>query len=354
MNLRNLHQSFGAKLADDGIPLQYGDLNRELQAALEASVLLDRSHEGRITLRGKDRAAFLNRMSTNKMIDMAVGECRPTIFTNANARILDRVLVCNLEDHMLLITDPGRATSVHNLLKRQIFFNDDVQLQDLSPETAQFALHGAQADAVMAALSPETAHIAPLSLIQISIQDQKITAIRNKPYAHQHWTIIAPLASAVSVYNLLLQHGKSVGLIPAGSILFNLLRIRAGHPGRVELSDDYIPLELGLWDEVNFAKGCYTGQEIIARMESRAKLAKTLVALHMDQFVSAPASIRDDKGAPAGQLTSCVQAPDGTIYAMAVVKVAYIAEETTLFVGDSRIPARVDRLLGKQPDFIAP
>ena len=65
--------------------------------------------------------------------------------------------------------------------------------------------------------------------------------------------------------------------IPAGSLTYNVLRIRAGRPGvGHELSTDYIPLELGLWDEVSFTKGCYTGQEIIARMESRGGWRKRL------------------------------------------------------------------------------
>ena len=59
-----------------------------------------------------------------------------------------------------------------------------------------------------------------------------------------------------------------VGLLrPAGSLTYNVLRIRAGRPGvGRELSTDYIPLELGLWDEVSFTKGCYTGQEIVSKM----------------------------------------------------------------------------------------
>jgi folate-binding Fe-S cluster repair protein YgfZ len=106
-----------------------------------------------------------------------------------------------------------------------------------------------------------------------------------------------------------------------------------------------------LWDEVNFAKGCYTGQEIIARMESRAKLAKTMVALDMAEYVEAPAEIRHE-GRIIGKLTSSVQAPTGEIFTIAIIKTIAIERGTELTVGVSNRRATVKVLLGEQPDYI--
>jgi tRNA-modifying protein YgfZ len=354
MNLRALYTSLGATLADDGIPLHFADLAREYQHALQHAVLLDRSHEGRLQIHGDSRFDFLNRMSTNKIVGLQPGDCTPTIFVNANARILERVLVCAYPDHLLLITEPGRNQSVLNLLQRQVFFHDHVQITDMTGQTAQFSLHGSAADTVIAHWQPDAVQVADLHSFSWLPGDHPVTAIRNKPYAGTHWTLIVPQDAAVEVVQSLLQAGKPAHLTLAGSLLFNLLRIRAGRPGRVELSQDYIPLELGLWDEVSFNKGCYTGQEIIARMESRSRLARTLVRLRMSEWVAAPAEIRDANGAPAGQLTSSVQAPDGEIFTMAVVRIAHIEPGTQLFVGSSKTAATVIDLIGKQPDFIQP
>src|SRR5262249_34294638 len=82
----------------------------------------------------------------------------------------------------------------------------------------------------------------------------------------QHWAIIVPNEAAEAVWQALLEAGKAHGLIPAGSLIYNALRIRAGRPavGR-ELSQDYIPLEAGLWDEVNFSKGlCRVQADIVS------------------------------------------------------------------------------------------
>jgi folate-binding protein YgfZ len=85
--------------------------------------------------------------------------------------------------------------------------------------------------------------------------------------------------------------------------------VEAGRPefGR-ELGDEYIPLEAGLWPDVSFTKGCYTGQEIIARMESRQKLAKHLVGLRFDDEVLLPAGLFVDEH-EVGTVTSVVHSP---------------------------------------------
>ena len=112
-----------------------------------------------------------------------------------------------------------------------------------------------------------------------------------------------------------------------------------------------MPLEVGLWDEVSFSKGCYTGQEIIARMESRQRLAKTLVKVGLASMVAAPAPVYAD-GNLAGTLTSSAQAPDGAIHALAVLKLRYAQAGSRLTVGPGGIEAEVLEFAGAQPPFV--
>ncbi len=142
--------------------------------------------------------------------------------------------------------------------------------------------------------------------------------------------------------------GQPHGLIAAGSLTYNTLRIRSGRPGiGRELTEDYIPLELGLWDEVSFQKGCYTGQEIIARMESRGRLAKTIVALRLSAMVDAPADLFHD-GKRIGTLTSNVSAPDGEVFGIGLVRpsLAHIGQALSVTNG---VTATIRALPGVQP-----
>ena len=345
------HRQLGASLAADGIPLHYGDQADAYEAALNAAVLLDRSHEARVLLSGESRFDFINRMTTNEMLGMAGGEGRATVFVNANARILCRVVAYNCSEGLLLFGGPGQGADLTNLLRRNIFYGDDVRVADLQADTAQFSLHGPMADAVMQALSPSLRDLPDMRCADIETPDASITVARDKSVVGSHWRVICPSASAVSVHHRLLSLGEDFGLRPAGSLLYHVVRLRAGQPAGVELSRAYIPLEVGLWDEVSFDKGCYTGQEIIARMESRRRLAKALVTLDMADLVDAPAPVYAD-GRVAGNLTSSALSPRGEIFSLAVIRTAAASPGAFLTVGDNGTSATVKDYAGVQPAFV--
>ncbi len=351
MSLRELYLAYGAALADDGIPLHFGDLKTEYHAALENAVLLDRSHEGRFTLAGEDRFNLPHRMSTNDMLNMQLGEVRPTIFTNPNARILDRADVFNWQpESILMMTGPGRGSALFDYLRKHIFFNDKVRISDVSATTAQFALHGPQADSIIKAITPNAEAISEAAGFWFSLNEANIFVGRLKPYSGSHWTIIAPIDQAAQVWQALMHAGEPFGLIPAGGLTFNTLRIRAGRAGiGRELSTEYIPLEVGLWDEVSFSKGCYTGQEIIVRMESRNRLARTLVNIVLEAAIDAPAEIYHE-GKKVGTLTSSAVSPDGKRFGMGVIKTGLAKKGTRLII--SGHAASVGERLGVQPTAI--
>jgi folate-binding protein YgfZ len=352
-DLQALFTQQGATLANDGIPLRFGDLADEYRAARETAVLLDRSHEGRLILSGRDRLALLHRMSTNDVESLQPGAGRPTIFTNANARILDRITVFQREDEALAITEPGRGQAVGQYLQRNIFFNDAVQINDQTGQTHQFALHGPVADDVIAAFVPTAREFAPYQSLEATLADAPLFIMRNRAFSGQHWTIVTEAQHAAAIWQALLEVGQPHGLQPAGSLTFNVLRICAGRPavGR-ELSPDYIPLEVGLFDEISFKKGCYTGQEIIARMESRNRLAKIMIRLRLDEWVEAPADVQHE-GQVVGRLTSSVQAPGGELFGLAVVKTAAASPNAHLTIGANKVNAHILDFASTPPPMIA-
>ena len=343
----DLYRAQGAVLANDGIPLHFGDQRREYRAALDAAVLMDRSHEGRFSISGRDRLDLMHRISTNDLLSLSEGDARPTIFTNPNARILDRALVVNRGDQALVIAEPGRGEPLRRYLQRNIFFNDDVQLHDLNGTTRQFVLHGAAASAVAEQFAPD---LAEFRCIDAQIAGSTVIVLRDQPLSGAHYRLIVPEAQAADVWAALLDLGAASGLIPAGSLTYNALRIRAGRPAvGHELTTDYLPLEVGLWDEISFTKGCYTGQEIVARMESRGRLAKVMLRLRLDAAVAAPAAI-SSAGREIGTLTSSVQTPDGENLAIGIVKVAAAQPGTAVSVGD--VSATLLDFAGSPPPYV--
>ncbi|MEL6527559.1 MAG: hypothetical protein AAFQ07_17795, partial [Chloroflexota bacterium] len=239
---------------------------------------------------------------------------------------------------------------LRGFLQKNIFFGDDVRLVDVTQATRMFGLHGTQADSVLASAGIAVDDVNTMHGVTGAFGSATFYAVRRKAISGQHWAIVAGNQNAVAVYEGLMQVGQDVGIKPAGGITYNTLRIRSGHPARPELNADYIPLEIGLWDEVHFAKGCYTGQEIIARMESRARLAKTIVRLDdLSPYAEAPADVTHD-GKNIGRMTSSVTAPTGEVFALAVLKTSAIEQGASVNIGEST--ATIGAFIGEQPDFI--
>ena len=347
------HRALGARLAPDQIPLDYGDPGAEFAAALDAAILLDRSHEGRVLLTGRDRIELVNRMSTNEISGLASNGGTATIFTNPNARILFRVACFNRPEGLLLISEAGQGEALANYLRRNIFFGDQVAVDDITTATAHFALHGGSAGMAIEALASGPVDLPPMGSVEFTTGSASITIARRKSICGDHWIAICLLDTGAAVHRLLLQSRSATGLVPAGSLTYNSLRIRSGRPAGLELSSDFIPLEVGLWDEISFTKGCYTGQEIIARMESRGRVAKALVKIDFSSMVPAPAPVYA-QGRPVGTLTSSVEAADGQIYALAVLKVDHARSDCEVSVGPQGVMARVIGYAAAPPPFISP
>lgn len=304
-------------------------LETEYAAAWRGAVLIDRSLEGRVRALGRDRLDLLNRMSTNEVATLAVGEARPTVLTTPIARIVDLVWVLNRGETALLLTSAGRATAVRRWLAGYIFFRDEVKLEDASGELGQFGLYGRQASTIAGALLPGAEALAENHFLEAN----NVLVLRGRPLAGDGYTVIAPTAQI----DALRAQALAAGAQPASEATYQLLRLVAGQPeAGHELTEEYIPLEANLWHAVSFTKGCYIGQEIIARMESRGKLARRLVGLRLTAPVAEGAPVRAGE-AVAGTITSAGLLPGVGAVALAFLKTA-LAEPGT--------PVEVDGVAG--------
>ncbi len=279
---------------------------------MEKMWLLDRSsQQGRLELTGKDRLDLLHRMSTNDLNSLKPGEGRPTVLTTALARIIDHVVVYERGERALMLTH--QIGTVQNWLQRHIFFRDQVKLRNVSGELGQLELHGPQAAGVVETLVPGAGD---LDLHRFLETPDGLLVARIVPLVSTGYVILTPEVEKLKAR--LLDHP---GITLGDDARYEMLRIAAGLPGPGhELTEEYIPLEAGLWESVSFHKGCYIGQEIIARMESRNRLAKTLVGLALSAPAPVGAALIDDQDHHTGILTSVVQLDTGAVVGLGFVK----------------------------------
>ena len=261
------------------IPIGGTVVTHGYEAASSGAVLIDRSAEGRFELRDRDRLDLLQRMSTNDLRALAIGQGRSTVLTTALARIIDRLILYERGDATAALTlavcGVGRTATIRAWLQRHIFFQDKVQTRDVSAETCQFGLFGVNAGSVVSHFVPDASDLPMHHFYEFKLAGEIVLLARSYPLAGDGFTLIAAVAAREAI---LTAFGQAIGLTNVvqgtdGDTLYELLRIEAGLAlAGSELSEDYLPLEAGLWDSISFSKGCYTGQEIIARMESRHQL----------------------------------------------------------------------------------
>lgn len=268
-------------------------------AARHGCLVVEHEAPGIVHLRGTTTLDFLHRLSTNDMTGLEPGAIRGTVLTTAIGRTVDVVQVLRRPSEVLLLTTPGRAEAVREWLTRYIFFNDDVRAEQASESRSLWGFYGPAAGA-------EAAKVGDASLPTSEAVAEAGDGLL--------WEVDVPVPG----YHLLA--GAEMGTRarelwgerldgPASLAAYEVLRVEHGLPSvGAEITDDVIPLEAGLWDLVSFSKGCYIGQEVIARMESRNRVARQLVGVRLDRPEKTPQEILLGQQ-PIGRLTSAAHSP---------------------------------------------
>jgi aminomethyltransferase len=294
------------------------------QQARDSAIIVRHTQPGIIQLAGEDRLSFLHRMSTNTVESMPVGWLRSTTLTTPLARIIDRLWLITLENNLLVLTSTGRGPTVEAWLNKHIFFNDDVNITAPDQEFSLWGVYGPEApNLVLETLDvdapPQPGRVvsAPGGLLLGWEAPAGIKLLLNpegQAQAAARW----PEASA-----------------QAAEDVFETLRVEAGLPiFGAEFDQDSIPLEVGLRPTVNFEKGCYTGQEIIARMDSRGQLARQLVGFRLDGRLE-PGALKTRAGQQAGKLTSCAYSPALGWIGLGSVPTRVLEQERHLYLASS-------------------
>lgn len=276
-----------------------------IQAARAGVAVSDRSHWGRIRVSDVDRLRFLHNQSTNDFQSLKPGAGCDTVMVTSTARTIDLVSAYVLDDAVLLLVSPNRREFILQWLDRYIFFADKVQLTDITNETATFSLMGPGSDAIIKKLGAES--IIGQSYGQNLLLDGGVIVAVGSGLATPGYTLILPAAEKDQMWSQIL----GLGAVELSDRAWEVLRIQEGRPAPdLELTDDYNPLEAGLWQTISFNKGCYIGQETIARLNTYKGVKQYLWGI----VLSAPAevgdviTIGDEK---VGKLTSYTKTIDG-------------------------------------------
>ncbi len=309
------------------IPLHYSTPKEEYQAAQTAG-MLDAGFFDKLRVIGKDRESLLHRLTTNEMRQMQSGASRVNIFTNAKGRVVDRVEMLAEEESYLLLTSPGRAITVQKWIEKYTFL-EDVKPHDLTTQLGMISLFGEESAARLEkALGISGAEISAGHFEKTSWQNVEILVHHPEAANPARLNLILPIASEPMVWQSLLSR-----FTPIGFSTYETLRILPGIPAADhEIVDEYNPHEIGLYPFIDFEKGCYIGQEVIARLDSYQKVQRQLIGVKSETeaslLVGATVWLQEQE---AGKLTSVAPAPNGSgTIGLAVVRKTFVQPNTNV------------------------
>lgn len=328
----------------------FGELELEYAALRKHSVLLDSPQRGVVEVIGADRLSFLNRMITHELKDLSPFRMVRSFWLNRKGRIDADMRVLDLPDRTLLEMDVlavGRA--IEGLTKYVI--TEDVRLADATSATHRLSLHGPTSLFLLQAIAQHTIgpnasgpafeDLLPGRAVVVRIAEADVVVARDDTAGVVGLELIMGVKDALRVYEALLAAGRHheaepgqmpapnpwrntasrARLRPAGWHAWNMARIEAGTPlYNIDFGSESLPAETGvLADRVSFTKGCYLGQEVVARMHARGHPKQLLVGVkfetRIDPATQLPAQpgedahLRLEDGNAVGAISSSTLAP---------------------------------------------
>lgn len=289
------------------IPVSFGNDADAMEAAHSGVAICDRSHWGKILVSDSDRIRFLHNQSTNDFERLQPGQGCDTVFVTSTARTIDLATAYVMEDAVLLLVSPSRRQYLIDWLDRYIFFADQVKLEDVSD--AVFSLIGSNSDALLEQLGINSLIGQPFATHQLTkIADVEVRVAVGSGLATPGYTLIVPDSNAATVWRKLVE----TGAVPLGDRVWEQLRIQQGRPAPDrELTEDYNPLEAGLWQTLSFNKGCYIGQETIARLNTYKGVKQYLWGIRLSAPAE-PGSVITVGEEKVGKLTSYIETENGS------------------------------------------
>ena len=323
--LYHIHEQLGATFAERHqgwhIAVQITDAVSEHHAVRNSVGIVDISYRSRHQLTGDDRATFLHRIISNDIEGLSGGQGTYAMLLTHRGKIIADLNIYVFEDTITIDAAPETAENIFTELDKYIIA-DDVEISDLTAETGAIAVHGPKSsELVQSVLDVSDVDALPERHNCVCETDDRfkhpIACVRTDTTGEVGYMLYTAAEALASLWEALMTEGSQFEVQPIGWHALESLRIEAGVPRYgAELTDAAIPLEAELEHAIDFEKGCYIGQEIVARMKYRGHPNRLLRGIAIDDNPTSQADCKLRPGArvfngekEVGWVTSATFAP---------------------------------------------
>ena len=290
-----------------------------ISATSAEALMVHHTGYGCLKATGEDALDLLNRLSTNKVDHLEPGHWAPTVLTTDRGRIVDLLCVVHAGECVYLLTSPGQQQPVIQWLDKYTIM-EDLEVTDVSGSTAIIALAGNVAAIALGLDGTEPDYLPGLQYPAptVNIGGWDAIAVSRPIGGLPCRLLVSPGEAEPAIIAALAE----AGAVEANADEWETLRVQSGAPAfGSEMGEPYNPLEAGLIGAIDFTKGCYIGQEVIARLDSYHRVQKYMAVLRFSDSSDATvgASLAHE-GRTAGEVTSLYRTPGGELRGLGYVR----------------------------------
>ena len=316
MSTRSVASQPGPTIGDVGgrsVVLAYGSVSAEYEALHTRAAVFDRSHRGRIRVKGPRAAEMVTGLVTNDVSSLTPGQGCYAAALTAKGKIVADVRVFVEEDGILVDAPPRAAAAWAAMVKK--FVNPRVAPHvDESTSLRDFGVFGATARHVVSELTgvpaPALTAMAPYAHMSVEVDGAPTRVVRVPDLEMEGFELMVP----ADAFTLLWTRAVASGAAPAGLEAWDIARVEAGRPEwGVDMDDNTIPQEANFdaLHAISYTKGCYVGQETVARVHFRGHVNKHLRGVRAAgvEPIHSGATLHDESGTQVGDVRSAVRSP---------------------------------------------
>ncbi|MDB4890956.1 MAG: hypothetical protein JWL61_2811 [Gemmatimonadetes bacterium] len=306
------------------VVLAYGSVAAEYEALQSRAALFDRSHRGRLRVTGDKAAEMIAGLVTNDVAGLIPGQGCYAAALTAKGKIVADVRIFIEEGSVLVDAPPRAAVAWAAMVKK--FVNPRIAPHvDESAALRDLCVFGMNARHVVSALTgvqaPALTALAPYAHVTVEIAGKKVLVVNSPELGVEGFELFVPAEQ----FDAMWEKAAASGAVPAGLEAWEIARVEAGRPEwGLDIDDSTIPQEAN-FDElhaISYTKGCYVGQETVARVHFRGHVNKHLRGVHAAGLDSPPtgATLHDDTGQQVGDVRTAVRSPRLGGIALAMIR----------------------------------
>lgn len=349
--LFEVYKDFGGKTVDFGgweLPVQFSSIKEEHEAVRTKAGLFDVSHMGEVDVKGPDSLKYIQKMVSNDVSKLKNGGAQYNIMCYENGGAVDDLLVYKIEDeHYLLVINASNIDKDYKWLEDHLEGN--VQIKNISENTAQLALQGPAAVGVLQKLAGET-DLSEIGFFkfqtEVNLNGKKALVSRTGYTGEDGFEIYCDPKDAVALWREILEAGKEEGVIACGLGARDTLRFEANLPlyGQ-ELSATISPLEAGMGFAVKLGKESdFIGKDALIQQKENG-LARKIVGIEMiDRGIPRHGYLVFSGEEQIGEVTTGTQSPTSKRnIGLALLPAAYavLGQEVEVEIRGKRLKAKV-------------